>query len=174
MELVNDNTSENPTKNYLFWQFPNVTLRKYVGDLYGFDSHEDYLEVVRLEVLRVHIKQICDTVGFMADTTRVNHVNPRYSARFVKTLEEIQEHDLKDVNKALQMKAIIHQGDSFGFESYINNFKIFIFDICKLKPTVYQLRRFKIKCEIDYEIIVSKRNEAVFEWEKKRRTLLQN
>ena len=106
----------------------------------------------------------------MADTTCGYYVNPRHSIRFVKTLEEIQYYDLKDINKVLQMKAIMHQVDPFGFESCINNFKKFIYDICKFKPTVYQLRRFKIKCEIDYEIIVSKRNEAVFEWEKNRRT----
>ena len=99
----------------------------------------------------------------MADTVSGYFVNPRYSIRFVKTLDDIQAYDLKDLKKVLSMKTIMSQVDPFGYESYLNNFRKFIYDICKCKPTVYQLRRFKVKCEIDYEIIVSKRNEAIFE-----------
>jgi len=38
------------------------------------------------------------------------------------------------------------------------------------QPNTYQLKRFLIKCEIDYEIVVQKRDKAIFEWEKSRKS----
>jgi hypothetical protein len=169
MEVINDTLSEIKTKKYLFWQFPDHTIRKYLGDLFGIDSRLDYSDVVRLEILRVHIKQICDTVNFMIGTATTYFINSRHSMRYVRTLEEFEDLNFRSLKVILPHCLNENMADPFGHESYLNNFRFFIYSVCKCKPNTYQLKRFLIKCEIDYEIVIQKRDRAIFEWEKKRR-----
>ena len=52
---------------------------------------------------------------------------------------------------------------------HLHDFQRFIITISKKQPNITDLKRYLIKLELDLQIVIDKRDEAIFNWENDRR-----
>jgi hypothetical protein len=159
---------DHPTKKYLYWNHLEVSYKYYMNQLIKADVMLDYLAIVQHETGAVHIKQIMNTIGFMCTYMQSYFITAREAMRFVNELANQQEQDLLILNRSL---AMVDQPleDKTSASKHLHDFQRFINSICKKQPCITDLKRYLIKLELDLQLIINRRNEAIVIWERQKR-----